>query len=479
MEHGLAIEGVSTIVSLLVAVMVVAVVSKYLRIPYTVALVIAGLAIAISPIQITVDLTPDLILFIFLPALLFESAYHLHFAELKENLRPIALLAVPGVLLTAFFVAVLTHYTTGVSWETSVLFGAIMSATDPVSVLAIFRQLGAPRRLSVIVEGESLFNDGTSLVLFRIVLGVVIAHALGDVMEASLQFLFVVVGGLVLGALIGFGVSLLLSRVNDYLVETTMTLVVAYGTYLLAERVGVSGVIAVVVAALVVGTCGHSVAMSPTTRTAIAASWEFFGFVANSLIFLLIGLEVDIEKLSQYWVPTLFAIGAVLVVRALVVAVSSGVLRFIHRPIPYRWQSVLVWGGLRGSLALAMALGLPLTLGPDELFADRDLILAMTFGVILFSLLVQGLTMAPLLNRLGLVHRTGAQEELETISARKALAASSLAGVESRTQAGELSPEVAQELQKAYSAELEALDDAEKFVAHEQELEEDANERGA
>ncbi len=472
MDHALATEGVSTLVWLLVAVMVVAVASKYLRIPYTVALVIAGLAIAVSPIEVTIDLTPDLILFIFLPALLFESAYHLDFSELRDNLRPVALLAVPGVILTALFVAALTHYTAGLTWETAFLFGAIVSATDPVSVLAIFRQLGAPKRLSVILEGESLFNDGTSLVLFRIVLGVVIAGALGDVAQTVWQFLFVVLGGLVMGLLIGFGASLLLSRVNDYLVETTMTLVVAYGTYLLAERVGVSGVIAVVVAALVVGTYGHSVAMSPTTRAAIASSWEFFGFVANSLIFLLIGLEVDIEKLGVYWAPILLAIGAVLVVRAVVVVFSSGLLRFIHRPIPYRWQSVLVWGGLRGSLSLAMALSLPVTLAPNQAFADRDLIQVMTFGVILFSLLVQGLTISPLLNRLGLIHKMRVEEELEMISARKAMTASSLAEVEGMTEAGELSPEVAHQLHKAYEAELEALGEAEELVAHEQEMEE-------
>jgi CPA1 family monovalent cation:H+ antiporter len=265
--------------------------------------------------------------------------------------------------------------------------------------------------------------------------------------------------------------------VNDYLIETAMTLVVAYGTYLLAERVGVSGVIAVVVAALVVGTYGHSVAMTPATRSAIASSWEFFGFVANSLIFLLIGLEVSIEKLYQYWLPTVLAIVAVLVVRAIVVVASSWLLRFIHRPIPYRWQSVLVWGGLRGSLSLAMALSLPLTLGPNEPFGDRDLTLAMTFGVILFSLLVQGLTMSPLLNKLGLIHKTRMQEELETISNRKAMAASSLAEVVTLSQSGDLSPDVAFQLREAYSAELEALDDAEKLVAHEQELDEEAEER--
>src|SRR5438067_1430434 len=367
--------------------MVVAVASKYIRVPYTVALVVAGLIIALTPINLTINLTSDLILFIFLPALLFESAYNLHFADVRDNLRPIALLAVPGVVLTALFLAAGIHFVLGVAWETALLFGAIMSATDPVSVLAVFRQIGAPRRLSVILEGESLFNDGTSLVLFSIILASVVEQRQSDLMVMGGQFVVVVVGAVALGAAVGYVVSFLLSRVNDYLVETAMTLVLAYGTYLLAERVGVSGVIAVVVAALVVGNYGRQAAMSPTTRLAVSSTWEFFGFLANSLIFVLIGLELDIGKLLHYVGPTLLAIAAVLAGRAAVVAASSWVLRYIHRPIPYRWQSVLVWGGLRGSLALAMALSLPFALPGNHPFPDRDLLQVMTFGVILFSLL--------------------------------------------------------------------------------------------
>src|SRR5438552_1706732 len=180
MDQGLTSIGVTTLVWLLIAIMVVAVASKYIRVPYTVALVIAGLIIAFTPLNLTVQLTPDLILFIFLPALLFESAYNLHFADVRDNLRPIALLAVPGVVLTALFLAAGIHYAMGVAWDTALLFGAIMSATDPVSVLAIFRQIGAPRRLSVILDGESLFNDGTSLVLFSIVLASVVEQRQSD-----------------------------------------------------------------------------------------------------------------------------------------------------------------------------------------------------------------------------------------------------------------------------------------------------------
>jgi CPA1 family monovalent cation:H+ antiporter len=438
--------------------MVVAVASKYIRVPYTVALVVAGLIIALTPFHPTISLTSDVILFVFLPALLFESAYNLHFADLRDNLRPIALLAVPGVILTAIFLAAVIHYAAGVGWDTALLFGASMSATDPVSVLAIFRQIGAPRRLQVILEGESLFNDGTSLVLFSIILSGVLGRSQGDPVTTVEQLVVVVAGALALGAAIGYVVSFLLSRVNDYLVETAMTLVVAYGTYLLAERVGVSGVIAVVVAALVVGNYGRQAAMSPTTRVAVSSTWEFFGFLANSLIFVLIGLELDLGKLQQYVAPTLLAIVAVLAVRAVVVVGSSWVLRHIHRPIPYRWQSVLVWGGLRGSLALAMALSLPFTLPGNQPFPDRDLLQVMTFGVILFSLVVQGLTMKPLLRRLGLIQTHGRQEEYETISVRKGMVAAAMSEVERMGKAGGLAPEEALELLRAHEAQLAALD---------------------
>ncbi|MEO6458052.1 MAG: sodium:proton antiporter, partial [Chloroflexia bacterium] len=244
---------------------------------------------------------------------------------------------------------------------------------------------------------------GTSLVMFRIILAIVVANSVGGLAFAGQQFVIVVMGGLALGVAVGYAVSLLLSRVNDYLIETVMTIVVAYGSYLLAERLGVSSVITVVVAALVLGNFGHATAMSPTTRLAVTSIWEFIGFIANSLIFLLIGLELNIEKLGQYWVPTLLAIASVLLVRAVVVTTTSWLLKYIHRPLPYRWQGILVWGGLRGAVALAMALSLPLTLDSGEPFPNRDLLQIMTFGVILFSLLVQGLTMEPLARRLGLL----------------------------------------------------------------------------
>ena len=471
MEQSLTGTTITTVIALLIAIMAVALASKYIKIPYTVALVIVGLIVALTPVKLPINLTPDLILFIFLPALLFEAAYNLSFQELRENLRPIAFLAVPGVLVTAGSLAAAIYYAVGVDWGTAFLFGAIMSATDPVSVLAIFRQLGAPRRLSTIIEGESLFNDGTSLVIFRIMLGLVVTQAAIDPVSTVWQFVVVVAGGLVLGGLIGYVVSLFHARVNDYLVETTMTLVVAYGTYLLAEQLGVSGVIAVVVAALVIGNYGRAVGMSATTRLAVSSTWEFFGFVANSLIFLLLGLELNIGRLRQYWLPTVIAILAVLLVRALVVMASSWILKYLHRPIPYRWQSILVWGGLRGSLSLAMALSLPFGVAPASPFPYRDLIQVMTFGVILFTLLVQGLTMEPLLLKLGLISTSETPQEYQIMKVRRAMAAAALAEIDRMSRSGGLPPDLTVELRKSYVSQLGQLDeDMESLHLHDEDL---------
>lgn len=458
MEQGLASQGVEVLVLMLITVLAVALFTRYVRVPYTVTLVVAGLVIAVSPVDIHVELTPDLILFIFLPALLFESSYNLHFADVRENLRPITLLAVPGVLLTALFLAASMHYVAGIGWGTAFLFGTIVSATDPVSVLAIFKQLGAPRRLATILEGESLFNDGTALVLFRIVLGVVLTGAMGDTVLTIEQFILVVLGALVLGALVGYVASFLLSRVNDYLIETAVTLVVAYGTYLLAETIGVSGVIAVVIAALVLGNYGRFASMSPTTRIAVASTWDFFGFIANSLIFLLIGLELNVGALQQYIVPTLLAIVAVLAVRVVVVGGAGALLRYIHRPLPLRWQGVLIWGGLRGSLALAMALSLPLTMNNGQPFPDRDLLQVMTFGVILFTLLVQGLTMGPLLKRLGISEVPAWRDEYEVLNARRAMSQAALQEIERIGRQGLITPDAQERLRDAYQGQLVALD---------------------
>ncbi len=388
------------LLELLLAVLVIAVVANRLRLPYTVALVLAGLVLGLVPQLSGVQLTPDLILTIFLPVLLFEGAYNLPAHRLRRNLAPIALLAVPGVILGTAVTGALVHWLLFLDWPVALLFGAIISATDPVSVLALFRQFGAPHRLATIVEGESLFNDGTAFVLFTILL-VGVTEGRLDLAGGLADFAIEILGALALGSAVGYGGSLLLRTVDDYLLEITATFVAAYGTFLLAERFHFSPVIAVVIAGLFFGNYGTATAMSERTNAAVSLTWEFAGFLANSLIFLLIGLALEIEALASAWWVVLVAFAASMAGRVLSVYTLSPLLHG-GIAIPIGFRHVMVWGGLRGALSLALVLSLPLETGEGEPFPERGLLLAMTFGVVGTSLLLQGLTMGPLLRRLGL-----------------------------------------------------------------------------
>jgi CPA1 family monovalent cation:H+ antiporter len=452
-EGGLITSVELTLFWMLVAIAIVAAATKYIRLPYTVALVVAGLVLALVPGTPTIELTPELIVAVFLPTLVFEAAYNLNYTHLRENLRPITILAIPGVLLTATVVAVVVHVGGGFDWPLAFLFGAIVSATDPISVVAIFRELGAPTRLRTILEGESLFNDGTAIVLFRLILGILLAGTF-DPVASAVQFVVVVAGGLLLGLVLGYAFSYILGRVNDYLLETVLTIVLAYGTYFLAELAGVSGVIAIVAAGLLVGNYGQRVALSPSSKIAVGLSWELFGFLANSLIFLFVGLHLKVTHFGDSLGAAILAIGAVLLSRALVVGLTGGLVRSLgrDRPLPLRWQVVLTWGGLRGALSLALALSIPFSVGPP-----RETILAMTFSVILFSLLVEGLTMKPLLRRLGLVRDRGALAEYEATQAQLRMARAALNALEAQSRRGGVGPQAAGELRVEYQAREEAL----------------------
>ncbi|MDP9375101.1 MAG: Na+/H+ antiporter [Chloroflexota bacterium] len=443
-----------TLIELLLVVLAVAVLVKRVRIPYTVALVLAGLVVGLLPQLSGVNLTPELILTIFLPVLLFEGAYNLPAHRLRRNLAPVALLAVPGVLLSTGATAALVHWALGLDWRVAFLFGTLISATDPVSVLALFRQLGAPHRLATIVEGESLFNDGMAFVLFQIVLASIVSGAFSPV-EGLRDFVVSLAGALAIGSVIGFGGSLILRAIDDYLLEVTATFVAAYGAFLLAERFHFSGVIAVVMAGLFVGNYGSVTAMSPRTNYAVASTWEFAGFAANSLIFLLIGLALETETLLGNWWVVLVAFVATLLGRAASVYALSPLLRGSLRvPRPYR--HVMVWGGLRGALSLALVLSLPFSVANGAPFPERSLLLAMTFGVVGTSLLLQGLTMAPLLRRLGLAteHEVDEYESLQGRLSAAEAAMHSLAGEHDRGELGEVQYE---RLRAAYIREQERL----------------------
>lgn len=387
---------VDTLVALLLVASATAVVTKWVRVPYAVALVIAGLAIGVSKILPPIAMTPDLVLLIFLPALLFEASWNLDITALRRDWLSISALATVGVVVCMFGVAAILHFAAGVNIQTALLFGAMVSATDPVSVIALFRQMGIDKRLTMILEGESLLNDGTAVVLFKLVLALVVAGGQFSMPNIVENFIVVVFGGLLLGAALGYVASRITTAFDDHLLEITLTMVTAYGAYLLAEQLHVSPVLAVVAAGVVVGNYGSHTGMSPTTRLAVNSFWEYAAFLVNSLLFLLIGLQVQIPLMVKHLQIIALAVLAVFVARLLVVYGICPFVSTARLPIPDKWRHLMFWGGLRGALVMALALSLPLSL------PGREVIVNMTFGVVLFTLLVPGLTMEPLVRLLGM-----------------------------------------------------------------------------
>ena len=398
------------VIELLLVVSLVAIFVRRLRIPYTVALVIVGLLITVQQ-PLEVNITSELILALFVPPLVFEAAFHLSLTELQRDLSNILLLAVPGVIVTTLLVGGIVAWGTTLALPVALVFGALIAATDPVAVVSLFRTLGIPKRLSILVEGESLLNDGTAIVIYNLVLVVALTGEF-DLGKGLTDFVRVAAGGTIIGLVLGWVTARIIARVDDYLIETTLTTALAFGSYLLAERLGFSGVLAVVAAGLVNGNMGPR-GMSPTTRIVLFNFWEYVAFLANSLVFLLIGLQVNIPNLIAEWQPILWAIGAVLLARVIVVYGFGWIMNRFDEPASLTWQHVLAWGGLRGAVSLALALSLPLQLG-----SDAGLLRVMAFGVVLFTLLVQGTTMSPLLRRLGVVARSDSQVEYEARHAR-------------------------------------------------------------
>jgi CPA1 family monovalent cation:H+ antiporter len=389
------LQSETLILELLLIVSIVAIIVRSLRIPYTVALVIAGLLIAFqrpAPFQIT----PELILTIFIPPLIFEAAVQIRFEDLRRDLINILNLAVLGIIFKTFLIGLIITFVTRMRLPIALVFGALISTTDPVAVVALIKSLGAPRRLGILIEAESLFNDGPAIVLFNLILAIAITGQLNWA-EGILDFFRVSIGGMLVGLILGWLIFQVISRVNDYLIDITLTTILAFGSYLIAEHFQFSGVLAVAAAGLVNGNIGPR-GMSPTTRIVIDNYWEYVAFFANSLIFLLIGLQVNIPRMLANWQPILWGVIAVLLARGIVVYGLGWVVNRWGEPIPWRWRHVLLWGGMRGAICLALALSLPQTLG-----ADRDLITTMTFGVVLFTLLVQGLTIRPFVNWLKIV----------------------------------------------------------------------------
>ncbi|HLE15506.1 MAG TPA: Na+/H+ antiporter [Anaerolineales bacterium] len=404
------------VIALLGIAALVGIAARYLRVPYTVGLVVMGVMLTLLP-AVDLNIPPNLILGLLLPPLIFEGAFNLDFDNLRRDLAPILAFAVPGVILVMIVVGLLVTWGPHLPLSLALVFGAVVAAIDPVAVIALFRTMGVPKRLQVILEGESLLNDGTAIVLYGLVIAAAVEGARIDPISGVVDFLSISLGGLLVGFTLGYLTALLVNRIDDYLIETTLTTILAFGSYLIAEQLfGVSGVLAVVAAGLVTGNVGPA-GMSPTTRIVLFNFWEYAAFIANSFIFLLIGLQIDLSQLFASWQSILIAILAVLLARALTV---YG-LAWSGKDIPLRWQHVLNWGGLRGAVSLTLALSLPLALGPA-----RTQIQVMTFGVVLFTLLVQGVTMGKLVRSLKLSEKREMADEYERRHARAVAARAAL-----------------------------------------------------
>ncbi len=441
-----------TFVLLFMIVTVVAIAVNRLDIPYTAALVVAGLLLGLVHAIQPPHLTKDLLYTIFLPGLLFEAAFHTNFEQFWRNRLTIVSLAVPGVIaataLTTVILAPVANalgVTQHFDWRHALVFGALIAATDPIAVVALFKELGAPKRLTILVEGESLLNDGTGIVFFTLSLSLA-SGANTTVGSLALHFVTIVGFGLLVGGVIGMGVSQITKQINNPMIEITLTTIAAYGSFVTAEHFGYSGVIATVTAGMICGNYGARVGMSPSTRLAIESFWEYIAFALNSIVFLLIGFEVHISDLLASWQMILVAYLAVTVGRALVISGVSSLLRRSRERIPWSWSFILTWGGIRGALPMVLALSLPSS------FAHRDLLVTITFGVVIISILVHGVTVSQFLKWFGIVTGREAREAYEFLLGKLRAANAALTDIEQLNRRSSEEQSVISSIREEYEA---------------------------
>lgn len=435
----------------------VALVARRLRVPYTVALVVAGLALGgFRVFGVVPPLTKELLYAVFLPGLLFEAAFHLDARVFWQSKWTIHGLAVPGLVLIVLLTAVLlvfgarVHGVTALGWAPAMAFAALISATDPIAVVATFKSLGAPKRLAVLVEGESLLNDGTAVVVFTLVLGVLGGQGQSPV-HVAVDFARIVGMGALVGGGVGWVASRLIHRVEEPMIEITLTTIAAYGSFALAEQMHYSGVIAVVVAGMVCGSIGAR-GMSPSTHLAVESFWEYVAFALNSAVFLLIGFQVRIAALLAAWRPILVAYVAVTAGRAAVVYLVTIALGRTAERTPWSWRAVITWGGLRGALSMVLAMSLPAWI------PARSLLLDLTFGVVIVSILVQGLTMPALLRRLGVIGPADVAADAAERATLRRLVLAEREGLQRAHKAGQIGSETFERLRADADARLVELE---------------------
>ncbi|HEX8120169.1 MAG TPA: Na+/H+ antiporter [Solirubrobacteraceae bacterium] len=428
------------ILGLLVAIAALAALAGRLRVPYPILLVIGGLCLGWVPDADKVELDPDLVLLIFLPPLLYGAAFFASPREMARNARPIAMQAIGLVFATTLVVAAAAHWAIGLSWSVSFVLGAVVSPTDAVAPAEIVRRLGVPRRLVTIIEGENLTNDWTALTIYKFAVAAVMTGAF-SFGEAAWKFVLTGLGGIAIGLVVGVLMRWARRRLDDPATEITISLFTGYAAYLPAEELGLSGVIAAVTTGLYMGWYASELT-TPTTRMQLVAVWETVQFLLNAVLFVLVGLQLpgvldgldgfDAGELVGY---ALLVSAAVIVTRIVWTFALSWVVRTLDPRIrasgtKMDWRQTLVgaWCSMRGGVALAAALAIPLATDGGGPFPDRDLLIFLTYAVILATLVGQGLTLAPLIRRLGVEDDGRARHE--ELGARMYAAAAAAARVE-------------------------------------------------
>jgi CPA1 family monovalent cation:H+ antiporter len=402
------------VLAVLATVLVLILAADRLDLPYPIVLVIGGLGFGFAPGVPQFRLNPDVVLLIVLPPLLYSAAFFSSLRELRNNLRPISLLSVGLVLVTTGVVAVVAHAVVpGMPWASAFVLGAIVAPTDPVAATAIFQRLSVPRRVVTIVEGESLINDAIALVAYRVAVAAVVAGGF-SLVDAGARFVLNVVAGAAIGLAVGWVVARVRRTLDNPLVEMAVSIATAYFAYLPAEAAGVSGVIAAVTVGVYLGWRGPEL-ITPPTRLQLFGVWEVTVFFLNSFLFVLVGLQMRtiLDSLSGRAAGQLVLYagavsGAVILTRLAWVPIFSYLPRFLFRSVrerdpypPWQLPALVAWSGMRGAVSLAAALAIPLTTDAGRPFPERDLIVFLTFSVILATLLLQGLTLPPLIRRLG------------------------------------------------------------------------------
>jgi monovalent cation/hydrogen antiporter len=399
-----------TVLVVLAAVLLLIVIADRLDLPYPILLVLGGLGLGFAPGVPDVRLDPDIVLLVVLPPLLYSAAFFSSLRELRTNLRSISMLAVGLVLATMAIVAVVAHaLVPGMPWEAAFVLGAVVAPTDPVAAIAILQRLSVPRRVVTVVEGESLINDATALVAYRVAVAAVVSGGF-SLVDAGGRFVLNVVVGAAIGLAVGWVVAKLRRTIDNPPVEMAISVSTAYFAYLPAEALGVSGVVAAVTVGVYLGWLAPQL-ISPSTRLQVFGVWEVTAFFLNCFLFVLVGLQLPaiLDSLSGHGTGdlVLYAVavsGAVIVTRLVFAPIAAILPRFLFPRIrerdpypPWQWMAIGAWCGMRGAVSLAAALALPLTTDAGTPFPERDLIVFLTFAVILATLLLQGLTLPALI----------------------------------------------------------------------------------